>query len=207
MTAEVLSRIFDPYFTTRPGSSGLGLATAHSIVSRHDGHIFVGSQQGEGTTFTVELHASLETPAPKAAAATDVRTGTERILVMDDEEGLRKLIHRILSSSGYEVETARDGAEAVAMYEAARSAGKRFDAVILDLTVSGGMGGVEAAAKLKAIDPFSKLIVSSGYSDTSVMSDFGRYGFDAGIPKPWTSAEMQEVLRRVLASAGGSKNE
>jgi CheY-like chemotaxis protein len=207
MPAEVLSRIFDPYFTTRPGSSGLGLATAHSIVSRHNGHIFVGSKPGEGTTFTVELPASLETPAPEGGATTDVRTGTEHILVMDDEEGLRKLIHRILSSSGYEVETARDGAEAIALYEAARTAGKSFDAVILDLTVSGGMGGVETAAKLKALDPTSKLIVSSGYSDTSVMSDFGRYGFDAGIPKPWTSAQMHEVLRKVLGSAGGSKNE
>jgi signal transduction histidine kinase/ActR/RegA family two-component response regulator len=198
ISADVLPKIFDPYFTTKPGGSGLGLATAYSIVARHDGHISVDSKPGEGTVFTIELPAVFETPAPEAPIVIEVQTGTERILVMDDEEALRKLLKHVVGSLGYEVETARDGAEAIALYEAAMAGGKRFDAVLLDLTVSGGMGGVEAAAKLKAIDPSSKLIVSSGYSDTSVMSDFARYGFDAVLAKPWTRAQMSAALRRVL---------
>ena len=108
---------------------------------------------------------------------------------------------------GYEVQTARDGAEAIALYEEARSAGKGFDAVLLDLTVSGGMGGLEAAAKLKELDPASKLIVSSGYSNAPVMSDFAKYGFDAVVPKPWTAAEISQVFRTVLVADTGRKTE
>jgi len=93
-----------------------------------------------------------------------------------------------------------DGAEAIALYEAAMAAGRGFDAVLLDLTVSGGMGGVETAARLKEKDPHSKLIVSSGYSNAPVMSDFVSYGFDAVIPKPWTAAEVSEVFRKVLVA-------
>ena len=196
--ADVLPRIFDPYFTTRAGGNGLGLATAYSIVARHDGHLSVASQPGRGTVFTIELPASLESPAPEAPKVSEVQTGTGRVLAMDDEEALRKLLDVVLSSLGYEVQTARDGAQAVALYEAAKAAGQGFDAVLLDLTVGGGMGGIEAAAILKGMDPAAKLIVSSGYSDTAAMSDFRRYGFDAVIPKPWTPAQMSEVLQRVL---------
>jgi len=196
---DVLPRIFDPYFTTKPGGSGLGLATAYSIVARHDGNIFVKSQPGTGTLFTVELPATLESPKPEAPIIVDVKAGSERILAMDDERALRKLLNTVLSDLGYEVETAQDGAEAIALYEAAMACGKRFDVVVLDLTVSNGMGGVEAATKLKAIDPSSKLVGSSGYADTPVMSDFERHGFDAVIRKPWTRAQMSEVLRKVLA--------
>ena len=196
--ADVLPRIFDPYFTTKPGGSGLGLATAYAIVAKHGGHIAVDSKPGEGTVFTVDLPASHETPAPQAPIVAHIQTGTERILVMDDEEALRNLLKAVLTKLGYEVQTARDGAEAIALYEAAKAAGRGFDAVLLDLTVSGGMGGMEAAAKLKELDPSSKLIVSSGYSDAAVMSDFARYGFDAVIPKPWTATQVSEVFRRVL---------
>ena len=119
---------------------------------------------------------------------------------MDDEEALRNLLKAVLTDLGYEVQTARDGAEAIALYEGALAAGRGFDAVLLDLTVSGGMGGSEAAAKLKELDPSSKLIVSSGYSDAPVMSDFAKYGFDAVIPKPWTTTEISEVFRRVLVA-------
>ena len=198
VAADALPRIFDPYFTTKAGGSGLGLATAYSIVSRHDGQIAVESKPGEGSVFTIELPATLESSAAEAPVAAGFEAGTERILVMDDEEALRKLIQAVLGNLGYEVTTARDGAEAIALYEAAKAAGRGFDAVLLDLTVGGGMGGIEAAALLKASDPSAKLIVSSGYSDTAVMSDCGKYGFDAVIPKPWTPAQLSEVLRRVL---------
>jgi CheY-like chemotaxis protein len=108
------------------------------------------------------------------------------------------LLAKVLIKLGYEVQTARDGAEAIAMCEDAKDAGRGFDAVMLDLTVSGGMGGIEAAARLKEFDPALKLIVSSGYSDSPVMSDFRKYGFDDVIPKPWAVAEVSEVFQRVL---------
>jgi signal transduction histidine kinase/ActR/RegA family two-component response regulator len=200
ISPEVLRRIFDPYFTTKSGGNGLGLATAYAIVVKHGGHISADSTPGDGTEFTVDLPASLETPQFQAALNVPVQTGTERLLVMDDDESLRILFKAVLTQLGYDVQTAGDGAEAVALYETTKAADRPFDAVLLDLTVTGGMGGVEAAAKLKELDPSLKLIVSSGYSDAPVMSHFAEYGFDAVILKPWTVKEMSEVLRRVLVA-------
>jgi CheY-like chemotaxis protein len=119
---------------------------------------------------------------------------------MDDEEALRKLMEDVLTTLGYEVQTAGDGAEAIVLFGNAKACGRGFDAVLLDLTVSGGMGGLEAAARLKELDSSVKLIVSSGYSDAPVLSDLRKYGFDDSIPKPWTVARVSEVVRRVLVS-------
>ena len=202
ISADVLPRIFDPYFTTKPGGSGLGLATAYAIIAKHGGTLSVESKPGRGTVFTIDLPASQARPAepvPESPAVAHVHTGTGRLLIMDDEEALRKLLKTVLTTLGYQVHTARDGAEAIALCEHERSSGHGFDAVLLDLTVGGGMGGVEAAAKLKELDPDLKLIVSSGYSQAPVMADFREYGFDEVIPKPWTIPELSEVLRRVLA--------
>jgi signal transduction histidine kinase/ActR/RegA family two-component response regulator len=202
---DVLRQIFDPYFTTKAGGSGLGLATAYAIVGKHGGRISVESTPGAGTVFTVDLPAldlpaSLENPESQAPVAVPIQRGAERLLVMDDDEPLRILFTAVLTSLGYDVQAAADGAEAVALYETAKATDRGFDAVVLDLTVTGGMGGVEAAAKLKELDPSLKLIVSSGYSDAPVMSHFAQYGFDAVIVKPWTVKEMSEVLRRVLVA-------
>jgi signal transduction histidine kinase/ActR/RegA family two-component response regulator len=197
---DVLRRIFDPYFTTKPGGSGLGLATAYAIVIKHGGHLSVESTPGVGTVFMVDLPASFETALPQMPTNFPMQTGTERLLVMDDDEALRDLSKAVLSTLGYDVETAGDGAEAVELYAKTKAAGKGFDAVLLDLTVTGGVGGLEAAGMLKQLDPASKLIVSSGYSDAPVMSHFAEHGFDAVIVKPWTVKEMSEVLRRVLVA-------
>jgi signal transduction histidine kinase/ActR/RegA family two-component response regulator len=196
--AETMRRIFDPYFTTKPGGSGLGLATAYAIVVKHGGHISVESSANVGTLFTIDLPASQEAPLPEIPKLLPMQMGTERLLVMDDDEALQILFKAVLTKLGYIVETARDGEEAIAKYQATKAAGSGFDAVVLDLTVPGGMGGMEAAAKLRAMDPSSRLIVSSGYSEAPVMSHFADYGFDAVISKPWTVREMSEVLRRVL---------
>jgi signal transduction histidine kinase/CheY-like chemotaxis protein len=200
ISPEVLRRIFDPYFTTKPGGSGLGLATAYAIVVKHGGHLSVESTPGAGTVFTVDLPASLDAPLPQLPTTFPMQTGTERLLVMDDDEALRDLSKAVLSTLGYDVQTAGDGAEAVDLYEKTKAAGKGFDAVLLDLTVTGGIGGLEAAAMLKQLDPSARLIVSSGYSDAPVMSRFAEYGFDAVILKPWTVREMSEVLRKVLVA-------
>jgi CheY-like chemotaxis protein len=203
---DVLPRIFDPYFTTKRVGSGLGLATAYAIVSKHGGNISVESTPGEGAVFHIDLPASLMSPPPEPPAEARLRQGTGRILVMDDETALRTLLERLLTTLGYQVQSARDGAEAIALYDAARTSGHGFDVVLLDLTVSGGLGGAETAARLKEMDPSAKLIVSSGYSDAPVMSNFREYGFDDVLTKPWTPAQLSEVLRRVLEPDPGRRS-
>ncbi len=198
--ADILPRIFDPYFTTKRDGRGLGLATAYAIVSKHSGRISVESKHGEGTVFIIDLPASQDRPAPESPVGARLWGGTGRLLVMDDEEALRTILDRVLTALGYEVQSARDGAETIALYEAAKASGRGFDAVLLDLTISGGMGGLETALRLKELHPSAKLIVSSGYSDSPVMSNFREYGFDDVLTKPWGPAQLSEVLRRVLVA-------
>lgn len=171
---------------------------AHAIIAKHGGSLSAESRLGHGTLFTIDLPASQRSSVPEGRIVSEVQTGTERILVMDDEEGLRVMLKTLLTSLGYDVQTARDGAEAIDLFEDAMVSGRSFDLVLLDLTVSGGMGGMEAVAPLRELDPSVKLVVSSGYSDAAVMSNFRKYGFDDVIPKPWSIAELSEVLRRVL---------
>jgi CheY-like chemotaxis protein len=160
----------------------------------------VESKAGDGSVFTIELPATRQMPEPQPAEAPRVRKGAERLLIMDDEEALRQLLSTVLSNLGYSVQTARDGAEAIALCEEAVARGRAFDAALLDLTVAGGMGGREAAVRLKEIDPALKLIVSSGYSDAPIMSDFRNYGFDDVIPKPWVIADVSAVFQRLFVS-------
>jgi two-component system cell cycle sensor histidine kinase/response regulator CckA len=198
---DTLRRIFDPYFSTKSGGSGLGLATAYAIISKHGGVISARSKLAVGTEFTIDLPASSASPVPAVVLTGTTYTGTERLLVMDDDPSLRILSQGVLTHLGYDVQVAADGAEAIALYREAVVEGRCFDAVLLDLTVTGGMGGLEAATKLRDLDPSAKLIVSSGYSDAPVMSHFSEYGFDAVIEKPWTVQGMSEVLRTVFAAA------
>jgi CheY-like chemotaxis protein len=171
------------------------------ITAKHGGSLAVESRPGQGTTFTIDLPASQETPPPEPWIASQMATGTARLLIMDDEETLRRVLRGVLTKLGYQVQTAQDGAEAIALCENERTAGRGFDAVLLDLTVRGGMGGIETAEKLRELYPSLKLIVSSGYADAPVMSDFRRYGFDDVVRKPWSVAQVSEVFRRVLMPA------
>jgi CheY-like chemotaxis protein len=188
--------IFDPYFTTKQEGSGLGLTTTYSIINKHDGHITVESQLGVGTTFHIYLPAS-DKSVPEKEEDRTIK-GHGRILVMDDEPSLRKMIGTMLEKMGYESEFAKDGAGAIRRVEEAREAEKPYDAVILDLTIPGGMGGKEAIKKLLEIDPELKAIVSSGYSDDPVLSDFQEYGFKGMISKPFESRSLGKVLHEVI---------
>ncbi|HEY3450355.1 MAG TPA: transporter substrate-binding domain-containing protein [Myxococcales bacterium] len=200
--AEDLPRIFDPFFSTKRRGSGLGLAVTHSIVARHAGHVEVCSVRGEGTTLDVFLPARPgERLASASAAVAPASDLPARILLMDDEEAVRRLGQRVFEGAGWGVAVAADGAEAVAKYRSEREAGQAFDVVILDLTVPGRMGGVETLRALKVLDPQVKAIVSSGYSNAAEMSEHLAHGFVAVIAKPWTVAEARRVVREVLAGA------
>jgi len=202
--SEILPRIFDPYFTTKQSGSGLGLATAYAVVTKHGGHIGVRSTPGVGTVFSLYLPASATAESPARAKRVALK-GRGRVLVMDDDREIRDLLARILDILGYETECALDGAEAIAAYERAQRSGQRFDAVLLDLTIPGGMGGLEAAGKLRELDPEVKLIASSGYSDAAVISEFKRHGFDERLPKPWTPSQVAGVLASLIGSAAEDK--
>ena len=196
ITKEHIANIFDPYFTTKQKGSGLGLATTYSIIKKHNGHIAVESQSGIGTTFYIYLPASDEAVPEKEEVK--LIKGHGRILVMDDEVALRKMVGRMLEKLGYESEFAKDGAEAIQMVKEAKEAEKPYDAVILDLTIPGAMGGKEAINKLLEIDPEVKAIVSSGYSDDPVLANFQEYGFKGMMPKPFESQLLSKVLHEVL---------
>jgi len=195
---EHLQKIFDPYFTTKRKGSGLGLATSYSIIRNHGGVIDVASETGKGSTFFIYLPVVepgrdvIKAPAFSSI----VRKG--KILVMDDDEMIRNISVEMIKVDGHEVEFAEDGKAAIERYRAARDSGRPFDVVILDLTVRGGMGGKEAVERLRAIDPGVKAIVSSGYSDDAVVSEYQRYGFIARLTKPYKHEELRETLNALL---------
>ncbi len=206
--SDHLSRIFDPYFTTKQAGSGLGLAAVYSIVRKHDGHIEVQSQLGEGSTFRLWLPAAGE-PAEPASAIPPPTTAalSGRLLFMDDEEVIRAMASTLLRRCGFEVTCAADGAEAVRLYRNAHEAGTPFGLVIMDLTVPGGIGGKEALSQLREIDPEVRAIVSSGYSSDPVLANYRNYGFRGVVAKPYEHAELIRVLRDVLlgpSKPGGS---
>ncbi len=192
-----LDKIYDPYFTTKRKGNGLGLTTAYSIVTKHDGVIRAESEPGRGSTFFFYLPAS-ETAPPAEEEGEEPGPGTGRILLMDDEESIRKMGRRILESLGYRAQTAADGEEAVAKFLRARQEGDPFAAVILDLTVPGGMGGKKTLEKLRELDPEVRAVVSSGYSTDAILADPGSSGFAAAIPKPYSIENMSRTLAAVL---------
>ncbi len=199
ISPEHLPRIFDPYFSTKKQGSGLGLATAHSVIRKHEGQIKVESTVGVGTTFHIHLPACFKTdlPLPVESKLTQLK-GHGRILVMDDEEDILIVVSAMLELNGYEVKTARNGEEALESYKFAKREGKPFAAVIMDLTIQNGMGGREAIRLLKEFDPQAKAIVSSGYSYDPVMSDYRKFGFTGIVPKPYRMEEMGRVLSEVI---------
>ncbi|MEW5804297.1 MAG: response regulator [bacterium] len=202
---EHLNKIFDPYFTTKETGIGLGLTVSYSIVKRHGGYLAVESEPGEGTTFFVYLPMSVKekeirkkVPAVLVEKKEKPLPGEGKILVMEDEEMLRRYLYSLLSSLGYEVVCIGNGDEAIKSYQDALKAGHPFDAVIMDLTIPGGMGGDVAIQKLIEIDPGTKAIVSSGYSTDPIMTDFRQHGFKGCIPKPYDIQTLSRVLHEVV---------
>lgn len=197
--SDMLPRIFDPYFTTKQEGSGLGLATIHSIVKKHEGHISVDSTPGAGSSFCVYLPASNGTS--KTVEEKRETTATPlacKVLLMDDDRAVAGLLGAMLEKLGCCPTVTHDGRETVSEYNKARQDGEPYDAVILDVIVPGGMGGKETAGQLLQLDANARLIVSSGYSSDPLMARYQDYGFRACLPKPYTQSELGGALQKTV---------
>jgi PAS domain S-box-containing protein len=195
---KYLSKIFDPYFTTKQqsgGGSGLGLAVANAVINNHKGAITVESEQGKGATFHVFLPAVRQEVAVKQEPECVPEVLKDlKILVMDDEAMIRDLIKIMIEKLGCQAEFAENGLEALSKYSSALKSKKPFDLVILDLTIPGGMGGVETLEKLHEIDPGVAAIISSGYSNIIPK------GFIGVLVKPYTQEDLRNVIGTIFRS-------
>ena len=202
IAAEQLQHIFDPYFTTKREGNGLGLATAHTIMQQHGGAICAESAVGVGSTFHLYLPAALVRQTPQASIGADASetSGVGRILMLEDDAALRDAIGKALELLGYEIVFAEDGFDALSAYRQARAAGESFDAVVLDLTIPGGMGGGKTVAELLSLDPQVKAIVTSGYAHDPMLVHFEQYGFCGALAKPYRAEQLHHVLRKVTAA-------
>jgi PAS domain S-box-containing protein len=201
---EIFQKIFNPYFSTKERGPqkgmGLGLTICHSILQKHGGMIDIESKPGKGTTVYFYLPASEESIAEKSLTR-EIISGKGRILVMDDEESVRNMLEAILKRLGYQVESVKNGETAIESYQTAQKAGQPFTAIILDLTVRGGMGGKETLKKLLEVDPEAIAIVSSGYSEDPVVQNFWEYGFKGALIKPFFIDELAKMLSGVIKSS------
>ena len=203
---ELRTKIFDPYFTTKPTGTGLGLAISYSIVKKHGGLLLLEASSAEGSVFAFYLRASenLASGADNRVTGRPFHYNHQRILVMDDEEAIRELTSQLLGTLGYEVTAVPDGLEAVRIYERALRKGEHFQAVILDATVRGGMGGVATIERLRSMDPKVNAIICSGYSDEAALSEFLAFGFRGALPKPFTRSELADALQRAFETANAN---
>jgi PAS domain S-box-containing protein len=197
---DLVGKIFDPYFTTKSSSSGLGLAISYSIIRKHGGFLHLEKNSPAGATFAFYLPATSGKVVHDPLQPNDNSSPYhhQRILIMDDESAIRELTSELLSTMGYEVTAVPDGSEAVRIYERAARKGENFRAVILDATVRGGLGGVETIERLRSIDPEVNAIICSGYSDEAALSEFLSYGFRGALPKPFTRRELSDALQKAF---------
>ncbi len=198
---EHLQKIFEPFFTTKKTGTGLGLATVISIVKTHGGQIGVTSAVGAGTTFSIFLPRADQPVAEIQREAPTLRFGTGRILVMDDEEKILHLTGIMLENLGYKFDVARNGKEALALFQRYLNVSRPYDCVILDLTIVGGMGGEETYRELKKLYPELRAIISSGYDSEDMMRRYLDMGFNGYLSKPFRVGELGKILKKVLGGA------
>jgi len=197
---EHITYIFDPYFSTKQKGSGFGLSSAYAIIKNHNGYINASSKPGEGTKINILLPASWlnEETIKNGSQSYLSDLSMSKILIMDDDISVRNVIGEMLSHLGCSVDYASDGSEAIDLFKTSIDNGKGYDAVILDLVVSEGMGGFEAARQLLSAYPKAKIIISSGYSNDPVMSSYQRYGFKGMVTKPYNLNTLERVVKKVV---------
>jgi CheY-like chemotaxis protein len=195
---HTLHKIFDPYFTTKPTASGLGLSTAYSIINNHHGTITASSVPARGSAFVIYLPTAQDTTTVPQGLPSRL-SGEGRVLVMDDDESIRLVLGEMLRHLGYEVQCVAEGKEALACYQEAYHAHQPFKAVILDLTVQGGLGGKDTVQQLRQFDPQVKALVASGYCNDTVLSNYSRFGFHGVVAKPFRLAELSQALNQITA--------
>ena len=201
ISADALPKIFAPYFTTKPKGSGLGLASAYSIIKNHLGHMTVESELGVGTTFSIFLPANPYVQMMGKQEESIIQAGNGKILIMDDEPTIRAVLGEMLHLCGYEWEAAKNGTEAITLYQQAKDSKLPYAMVVLDLTVPGEKGGKEVIKGLLQIDPQVKAIVVSGYSNDPVMADFRTFGFSGVVSKPFRLTELSQAVHQVITGS------
>lgn len=198
MDAATKKRVFEPFFTTKEGSkgTGLGLATVHGIVAQHRGWVEVESEVGQGTTFRVYLPASTQQALPAGPARSEaVPRGTETLLVVEDETGVRHLLVRTLRNLGYRVHEAADGREATMLWQAH---GREIDLLFTDILMPQGISGLDLAERLKAEKPSLRIVISSGYSaETAKIERLTSLGA-VSLPKPYPVSLLGKTVRQCL---------
>ncbi|MDD3051771.1 MAG: ATP-binding protein [Candidatus Cloacimonetes bacterium] len=196
---KILDKVFYPYFTTKTVGStkgtGLGLSITYSIINKHNGWMYLESEYKKGTKVTLFLPATEKKTEMYGDSDLYMR---EKILVMDDEQGILDVVEKILTQYGYDTDIAKDGKTAVKMYKHQYLEGNCYAAVILDNTIPGGMGGKEVIKELLKIDLDVRAILTSGYTNDEVMSRYKEYGFSASIEKPFTFEKMNQLIRKVM---------
>lgn len=195
---ENIQRIFDPYFTTRQYGNGLGLSSAYSIIQKHKGHITVQSELNAGTIFKIYLPASDSAYLQQEITEKDSREAKGKILLLDDDDIVRRSTERLLSHMGYKVFMASDGEQAVRLYKTAIDNENPFDVAILDLTIPGGKGAQEIIEELFRLNPATKAVVSSGYPNDPAMAEYESFGFCAAISKPYNIEELDGLLKKII---------
>ncbi len=198
ISQENLEKIFDPYFTTKTDGHGLGLAIVYSIIKKHHGLITFESIVGHGTIVTILLPSADKKFERIDEEPDTTPDGKGHILIMDDNDDVRAIIGSSLNYLGYTYSEADDGLAAIEIYKKTLNSSKRFDAVLMDLTVPGGMSGKEAVQEILKIDPNAQVIVISGYSRDPILANYSDYGFVGKLVKPFQMQEMKEVLNKVI---------
>jgi CheY-like chemotaxis protein len=199
MTKEVMVHLFEPFFTTKPKGhgTGLGLATTYGAVRQSGGHIDVSSDEGRGSTFTIYLPRTGEAATATAEAAAPTSGGTETVLVVEDDDGVRELARRALARLGYTVLTAPAGEPALAL---ARAHDGTIHLLVTDVVMP-GMNGREVADHLRALRPETRVLFTSGYTENVIVHRGVLEDGLAFLAKPYSPQALGEKVRQILDRA------
>lgn len=204
ISEENIPKLFEPFFTTKQNGKGIGLYASKSIIKKHGGQIFVESKQNEGTIFSLYLPASSNDLKQEKNYQINSQQSTMKILIMEDQIQIFKMLKKLLKNIGYESDCVIDGIQAIEAYRKAYCSNQPYDLVILDLNVSGGMNGVETIQKIREINPMVKAILSSGSQNDPILANFRDYGFCAVAPKPYSIKLIVNLIDLIL---GNQKND